>query len=243
MPEGPSLVILKEEVQRFTGKKILAISGNTKLDLSFLLNQKVTAFKTWGKHFLICLPQVTLRIHFLLFGSYSILEQTKANPRLALQFANGTLYFYSCSILVLTEDLDDMYDWSADIMNEAWDPVAARKKLKAKPDMLVCDAALDQTIFSGAGNIFKNEVLFRIRVHPESKVGKLPPRKLTEFIKQMQVYAFEFLEWKKAFVLRQHWLAHTKSICPRCNIPFVKKHLGKTHRRSFYCMNCQVLYK
>ena len=36
------------------------------------------------------------------------------------------------------------------------------------------DALLDQDVFAGAGNIIKNEVLHRIRVHPESPVGRLP---------------------------------------------------------------------
>ena len=245
MPEGPSIIILKEEVQPFLGKKILEATGNTTLiDKTQLVHQKIVDFKSWGKHFLICLPRLTLRIHFMLFGSYSINEQTKPNPRLSLQFAKGkSLHFYACSVKALTEDLDTLYDWSGDVMNDQWDPARARKKLKAHPDMLVADALLDQSIFAGVGNIIKNEVLFRIRVHPESTVGDLPPRKLTELIKEARRYSFEFLEWKKAFVLRKHWLAHTKKICPRCQIPFVKKqHLGKAKRRAFYCENCQILY-
>ena len=43
-------------------------------------------------------------------------------------------------------------------------------------------------------------------------------------------------------MLKKHWLAHTKRICPRCEIPFSKGKLGLTHRRSFWCENCQVLY-
>ncbi len=31
MPEGPSLVILKEEVQSYKGKKVITVSGNTKI--------------------------------------------------------------------------------------------------------------------------------------------------------------------------------------------------------------------
>jgi len=243
MPEGPSIVILKEQVAAFTGKKILAVSGNTKVDKDGLPGQKVVAFKSWGKHFLICLPKLTIRIHFLLFGSYSINEQTKPNPRLHLQFANGDLYFYACSVRILTEPVDEIYDWSADVMNETWSPAKAREKLKALPEMLVCDALLNQDIFAGVGNIIKNEVLFRIRVHPESQVGALPPRKLTEMINEARIYSFDFLKWKKAFELRKHWLAHTKSICPRDHIPFIKvKHLGKTKRRAFYCGACQLLY-
>jgi len=49
-----------------------------------------------------------------------------------------------------------------------------RRRLRARPDLLACDALLDQDIFSGVGNIIKNEVLHRIRVHPESTVGALP---------------------------------------------------------------------
>src|SRR5438445_2031448 len=108
-------------------------------------------------------------------------------------------------------------------MNDNWDPKQAKLKLQQQPATLACDALLDQSIFAGVGNIIKNEVLFRIRVHPESTVGALPPRKLTELIKEARNYSFEFLEWKKAFVLRKHWLAHTKKVCPRCQIPFVKK--------------------
>ncbi len=243
MPEGPSIIILKEEIHHFKGKKILAALGNSKIDKKKLVNQKVVDIKTWGKHLLICLPKLTLRIHLLLFGKYSIDEERNGNPRLALTFRNGTLNFYSCAIKEIEEDLDEVYDWSADLMNKAWDPAAARKKLTAKPETFICDALLDQEIFSGAGNIFKNEVLFRTRIHPKSLVGKIPARKRAEIVKQMHLYAFQFLEWKKAFVLKKHWEAHTKKICPRCDIPLVKEYLGKTQRRSFYCRNCQVWYK
>src|ERR1700754_1698245 len=212
MPEGPSIVILKEEVASFTGKKILSATGNTNIDKSIFTNQPVT-FKTWGKHFLICLPKVTVRIHFLLFGSYSINEERKANPRLYLHFSKGDLYFYACAVKVIEEDLDDVYDWSGDIMNKAWDPKKARKKLKDIPDTLVCDAILDQNIFSGAGNIFKNEVLFRIRVHPASTIGDVPLSKRKELVKQVVKYAFDFLKWKKAGVLKKNWKVHTKKEC------------------------------
>jgi endonuclease-8 len=243
MPEGPSIVILKELVQSFTGKKILEADGNTKVDITGLAGQKVLAFNSWGKHFLICLPALTVRIHFMLFGSYSINEQTKPHPRLHLKFGKGDLYFYTCSVKIFTEPVDEIYDWSADVMNDSWNARKARKKLKAIPDALACDALLNQDIFAGVGNIIKNEVLFRVRIHPESKIGAIPPRKLTALIKEARNYSFDFLKWKKAFELRKHWLAHTKKTCPRDHIPFTKvQHLGKTKRRAFFCEVCQLLY-
>jgi len=127
-------------------------------------------------------------------------------------------------------------------MNDQWNIKKAKQKLIAHPEILVCDALLDQNIFAGVGNIIKNEVLFRIRVHPKSKVGKLPTKQLNALIKEARNYSFDFYEWKKQFVLKKHWLVHTKKTCPRCKLPLVKEYLGKTNRRSFFCNNCQVLY-
>lgn len=242
MPEGPSIVILKEAVQQFKGKKVIEISGNSKIDQERLLNKKVIDFKSWGKHFLICFKDSTLRVHFMLFGTYRINERKEAPPRLHLGFENGELNFYAAAIRFLDEAPDDTYDWSADVMSDSWNEKAAAKKLKANPEMLVCDALLDQQIFSGSGNIIKNEVLFRIRLHPLNKISQLPLAKLKALIKEVRNYSFDFLEWKKKFELKKHWLAHTKKICPRCNIPLVKEYLGKTNRRTFYCENCQQLY-
>lgn len=243
MPEGPSLVILKEETASFTGKTIVRAEGYAKIDKSGLTGKPVVAIRTWGKHFLIQLPDLTIRVHLLMFGTYRINQRKETNPFLSLQFDDDSeLNFYTCSIQLIEGTLDDKYDWAADIMSEDWDAAAARRKLRAQPDMLVCDALLDQTIFAGSGNIIKNEVLFRIRVHPLSTIGALPVRKLRELVEQTRVYSFDFLEWKKAFVLKQHWLAHTKRMCPRCHMPFSKGHLGKSKRRSFYCERCQKRY-
>ncbi len=242
MPEGPSIIILKEELQSFIEKKILQVEGNSKLDIQRLSGEKIIDFQSWGKHFLICFKDFTVRIHFMLFGSYRINEQKEATPRLRLIFKKGEINLYACSIKFIEENLDEVYDWTSDVMNDLWNRKAAKQKLQQIPNALVCDALLNQNIFTGVGNIIKNEVLFRARIHPESKVGDLPGKKINELIKEARNYSFDFLRWKKEYVLKKHWLAHTKKICPRCHIPFIKKHCGKTNRRSFYCENCQVLY-
>lgn len=245
MPEGPSLFILKEETARYVGQEIVEAGGNTTaIDTGRLVGQTILSLRTWGKHFLIELPDMALRIHFLLFGTYRVNERRDKPPRLFLRMADGgEINFYACSVREIERDLDAQYDWSADVMNEAWNPARARKKLRAQPHMLACDALLNQDIFSGVGNIIKNEVLFRIRVHPSSTVGALPARKLCALVAEARQYSFDFLEWKKQYVLKQHWLAHAKTTCPRCNIPFKKAHLGRSNRRSFFCERCQKRYE
>lgn len=244
MPEGPSIVILKELTKDFAGRKILHVEGNSKIDTRLLQGQHIKSLRSWGKHFLIELSDVSIRIHMLMFGSYRINERRESPARLSLICSDHTeLNFYACSVKLIEGDLDDTYDWSADVMSDHWNPAAARKKLRSIPDAFICDAMLDQDIFSGVGNIIKNEVLFRLRVHPLSILGAIPSAKMRAIVDEARTYSFEFLEWKKAFVLKQHWLAHTKRICPRCDIPFKRAHLGKTHRRSFFCENCQKKYE
>jgi endonuclease-8 len=244
MPEGPSIVILREAASRFAGRKVLRVSGNSKQDIDRLRNRTLLAVRSWGKHVLLEFKGFSVRIHLLLFGSYRINEGKDKPPRLSLGFSKGeVLNFYACSVTFLEGDLDDHYDWAADVMGDPWDATAARRKLRARPETLVADALLDQDLFAGVGNIIKNEVLHRIRVHPESRAGALPPRKLAELVDQARDYSFDFYRWKQAFVLRKHFQVHTRATCPRDGAPLsYRKQLGAAKRRAFWCEVCQRRY-
>lgn len=244
MPEGPSIVILKEEAAGFVGKTIRAAEGNSRLDKTPLVGQRILSIRSFGKQLLIELPSLTIRIHLMMFGSYRINERTDRPPRLRLSFARGReINFYACSVRYIEGNLDALYDWRTDIMSDTWNPRLVARRLRAEPDTLVCDALLDQEIFAGVGNIIKNEVLFRIRVHPLSTIGGLPAAKLRELVREARNYSLQFYEWKKEFTLRKHWLAHKKVTCPRDDVKFKRDHLGLTHRRTFYCELCQRRYQ
>ncbi|RYY74644.1 MAG: endonuclease, partial [Comamonadaceae bacterium] len=53
MPEGPSIVILKEEATPFLGRTITRVAGNTTIEKERLVGQRVEALRSWGKHFLV----------------------------------------------------------------------------------------------------------------------------------------------------------------------------------------------
>jgi len=244
MPEGPSILLMKENLQKFAGKKVVEASGNASIDIDALQGKTLLEIRTFGKQTYLVFDEVSVRIHLLMFGSYSVDEQTKPdkNLRLALLFTTGDMYFYTCSVKLVDPEFLSAIDWEADILSDNWNPEKAQKKLKAKPEMMVCDALMDQDIFSGVGNIIKNEVLFRIGVHPESLIGKLPPKKLKELIAEARNYSFDFLEWKRAFVLKKHWQIYHKKICLICGQKVIKKNTGLGKRSSFYCEKDQKLY-
>jgi len=245
MPEGPSIVILKDLIKELhLGKpEVLEVTGNVKnFDKDRLLHQKVEDFKSWGKHFLICFNDFTVRIHFMLFGSYLINERKKTPVKLGLIFKKDELNFYTCKVDLLEGNVNEHYTWQNDVMADEWSSSTAIKKLKEKPNALVCDVLLDQQVFSGVGNIIKNEVLYRARIHPLNKIEDLPTAKLKALVNESRNYSFDFLKWKKENALSKHWEVYSQKECPLKH-KINKKELGKTHRQTYFCEKCQKIYK
>ncbi|MES2593427.1 MAG: hypothetical protein V4608_16205 [Bacteroidota bacterium] len=140
-------------------------------------------------------------------------------------------------------DVNDFYDWETDVMSDKWNEKKAVKAVKKLKQKMVCDTLLNQEIFSGVGNIIKNEVLFRTKIHPESITEKLPTKQLNELVFEARNYSHDFYNWKKIFELKKHWLIYKKKDCPRCKIRSTKAYLGVTKRLTCFCSNCQLLFQ
>lgn len=244
MPEGPSILLMKEDLQKFAGKKVTATSGDSNFEKEPLEGEILREIKTFGKQTYLVFDEFAIRIHLLMFGSYSVDGHTKPdkNLRLGLEFKTGAMYFYTCNVTLVDPEFLSKIDWEADIMSEEWNPKKAEQKLDSNPKMMVCDALMNQDIFSGVGNIIKNEVLFRIGIQPESLIGNLPPKKVKELIAEARKYSFDFLEWKRESVLKKRWQVYSKKICPLCGQKIIKKNTGLGKRSSFYCDKDQKLY-
>lgn len=252
MPEGPSILILREQLAMFIGRTVRDATGRAALDLDRLRSRRLRDIHSWGKHLLLAFDGFSLRIHLLLFGRCVVHDgedddcdiAARASATVSLRFeGGGGIDVRAASARWIEGDLDATYDWSADVLSLRWDPQAALAKLRARPAELACDALLDQTIFSGVGNIIKNEVLFRILVHPLSRIGALPEDVLAALVSQARIYSFDFLAWKRRNLLKRHWQVHQRNACPRCGdaLAPVRK-LGRLQRRSFHCDRCQRLY-
>lgn len=240
MPEGPSIVIAREEMIPAIGKKVLTVAGNSREPIASLKGQELIEIGTWGKHLLLFFEESVVKIHFMLWGSYSI-DTPKENRqiRMSLKFKGITLFFYACSVKFLTEDVNELCDWSSDIMNISWDTEKALEKIKSTPNEMVCDVLMDQDIFSGVGNIIKNEVLFIHHFLPQRKIKTFSDKELKALIETTHAYTWQFYEWKKVFVLKKNWLIMRKKNCPNCGGPVTREETGKRSRLSHYCKHCQ----
>src|SRR5215204_627317 len=110
MPEGPSLILFREDLQRLVGQTILSISGSSKIDQQRLVGKPINEIRLWGKHMLWCFDDFTIRIHFLMFGTYYLNSGKDAKPRLYLRFQKDELNLYATAIKMIEEDLDEIYD-------------------------------------------------------------------------------------------------------------------------------------
>jgi len=243
MPEGPSIIILKEKISYLQHKFVSEASSYAEIDMDAISNKKILDFKSWGKHFFICFSDFTIRIHFGLFGSYQFHEPKKVNPKIALHFNNDDVYFYVCTVERLEGPLEEKYDFTADVMGDDWDPAKALLKLKDFPDMQIADLLMDQQIFSGVGNIIKNEVLYRAGVHPESLAGKIPAARLKSIVKEARDYSFDFLRWKKDNQLTKNLEIYRRKETRSTHKEVKKKDTGKSKRSSYFCVAEQKLYK
>ncbi|WP_312075791.1 endonuclease [Chryseobacterium sp.] len=245
MPEGPVILLMKENIQLFEGEKVSAAKGSSIPENIEIKGKTVNEIKTFGKLTFLIFDDFVIKIHLLMFGSYSLYERKDLSEslRLALKFKNGVVYFYTCSVKFVHPKILSEIDWEADIMSKKWSDEKAEQKLAKHPEMMVCDALMDQDLFSGVGNIIKNEALFQAGIHPETLLKNLSKNEISLLIDKAKEYSFEFYTFKKKDQLKQTFKVYHQEKCPICGKSITKKETGKTKRTSFFCESDQVLFK
>lgn len=242
MPEGPSISYIEEKIASFAGKKVTDAGGYTPMPTAWLKNKKLLAIKGWGKHLLLCFKEGTVRIHLGLFGSLLVNERKKVNETFYLRFGKNELNFYVVRAKLISEPLDEVYDWRTDIMSPEWKAAEVKKKLGMYPDAFIGDVLLNQEVFTGVGNIIRNESLFFSKVHPLSIVKNIPEKVIAELIRETRRYGKYFLREKKKGTFGDDWKVHQQEFCPRDENEITVKLAGKTKRKAYYCEKCQVKY-
>ncbi len=244
MPEAPQIRLMVKDLQPFVGKKIIKASTHEKdFDPKRLEGETIKEILVFGKQILIRLSDFTLRYHLLMFGKIRINEQNeKGKLRLGLKFKDGEFNFYAGSIFYIDEPLDEVFDWSTDVMNPAWNEKKALEKLKEQEDELISDVLIDQGIFNGLGNKGVNEALYRTKVHPASTVGALPANKRKEIIKEAVEFSFDYLDWEEKGVSKDNFSVYLKKTCPVHGTPIKHQEIGKNGRKCHWCDECQKLY-
>ena len=189
MPEGPSILHLRNQLLPFKGKIVREAGGYGPMPTAWINGKKLLDIKTWGKHLLFIFSNGTARVHLGLFGDVLVNERKKVNRSFYLEFAKGEINGYVVRSEKLTASPAEVYDWRTDVLSKDFDPLHVKSLLKDQGSKTIDDVLMDQKIFTGVGNILRNEALYRAGIHPLSVTGKIPATKITRLVKETAKYA------------------------------------------------------
>ena len=247
--EGPSIHLAAEQLRPFIGRRIQRVAGNSRIGIDRCRGQVVRDVFAWGKHLVFQFDRFALRVHFMLWGTFAAVvngasvtgDYRRAGaPRLVQEFVNGEITIWSASLAFIEDrGARGLYDFSVDVLSDAWSPRAALRKLREHGSAQIADVLLDQSIFAGVGNIIKNEVLFRTHTNPMTRVSRLPAATLRAIVKDARTFSFRFLELRRRFALRKNLEIYGRGRCPACGGRVTRQTHGVRNRRSFFCARCQ----
>jgi endonuclease-8 len=241
MPEGPSILNLRNKLLPFKGKIVKNAGGYGKMPTDWIKGKKLQDIQTWGKHLLFVFTNGTVRVHLMLFGKILINERRNVNRSFFLEFAKGEINGYVVKAQKLKGKSSDEYDWRIDIMSDEFDPAYVKTLLKENSNKTIDDVLMHQNLFAGVGNKIRNEALYRAGIHPLSKVGKIPAAKMNQFIKEVVMYANIF--YKNLATSGKHdFFEVYKKEYAADGSEVTMKVLPRTKRKIYYSEHKQKLY-
>lgn len=272
MPELPEVETVKNtlknlilhktvrDIDVFYEKMIRNVDVKTLQNL--LINKELSDIKRYGKHLVFVFDDLLLISHLRMEGKYFIkpLDQPKTkHEHVIFYFTDGTSLRYNDTRKFGTFDLikkEDLFTSSpvSKIGPEPWDKrltVSYLQKKLEKKSIAIKSALLDQTIISGLGNIYVDEVLFLSKIHPETESKNISKYKLKEIIKNSAFVLQKAINLGGTTIrsytsslgvtgrFQNQLFVHTKQgeSCALCQTQIQK--IKVNGRGTYYCPKCQ----
>ena len=241
MPEGPSILHLKDQLLPFKGKIVKKAGGYGPMPTAWIKGKKLINIESWGKHLLFVFNNGVVKVHLGLFGDVLVNERKKVNRSFYLEFAKGEINGYVVKASMLAKPINELYDWRTDTLSKRFDKAYVKKLLKEKDGKMIADVLMDQNIFTGVGNIIRKEALYRAGIHPYSIVGKVPAAKITKLINEVLAYSRIFYNYLRKNTGRLFQVYQQEHAADGSEVTM--KLLSKTKRKIFFSEHRQKLYK
>lgn len=272
MPELPEVETVKNSLQELVLNKVInevvvnydrIIQTDLGEFKSNLINQQIKNIERVGKYLVFILDDYILLSHLRMEGKYFLKNQDDViskHDHIIFKFSDNTELRYNDTrkfgVMHLFRSTDLEYLKKVPPLNklglEPNDPKLDKyylfDKFK-KISLPIKSALLDQTIISGLGNIYADEVLFMSRLNPYTKAKELTLDELDRIVNSTNEVINKAIKLGgttiKSFVnshaatglFQNELLVHTKKNCPVCNETITKEFIGG--RGTYYCKQCQ----
>lgn len=225
-------------------------------------NQKMTSFSTRGKWIVIELDRDYLLVHLRMEGKFFFREKnTPIEKHHHVVFTiddKEELHFqdvrkFGRMKLIPKEKIYKMPPFT-ELGLEPWDkdltPNYLKEKFKNKK-IPIKTALLDQSIITGIGNIYDDEILFLSHINPLTPANKIEDTKLELIIKNTIITLDKAIkeggttirnytsEEGVTGLFQNHLYVHTKvgEACPNCGTTIIK--IKVNGRGTYFCPKCQ----
>lgn len=266
MPELPEVETVRRTLKNFIiGKEIKEISvhydkivqGDTEIFVESLRGQTIQDIDRVGKYLIFILDRDAFISHLRMEGKYNIAEASKPlnkHEHITFHFNDSTELRYHDTRKFGRLELANKDTYSKDLPlsklgPEPWD--ADPKEIYAKlhkSSMPVKTLLLDQHIMTGIGNIYANEICFRMKLHPSTpgkRVSKKRVEQLVEVSKEIleqaidqggtTIHSFDANGVSGLFQVQLQ--VHMQKACPICGGEVTKEMVRG--RGTYYCKGCQ----
>ena len=270
MPELPEVETVKNGlIKKVKGRKItnckvlwngIIAYPSKELFINEIANQTINDITRRGKFLMFILDDYYLLSHLRMEGKYFIKEpneELSKHDHVIFTLDNNKELRYNDTRkfgkmhLVKKDELDKSP--IAKLGKEPWDKDLTPKYLKDKLNKhkAIKTLLLDQSIITGIGNIYADEILFLSKINPERDGCNLTNKNLHDIITNTRDVLSKAIEMGGTTIhtytsvdgitglFQQELLVHGKKDmpCPNCNTLIEKIVVGG--RGTYYCPKCQ----
>jgi endonuclease-8 len=209
-----------------------------------------------------------LRTHMRMNGSWHIYRHGEAwrRSRRDMRIVVATAAFEAVGFNVpVAEFLDppalarqqDLRLMGPDLLGGTFDAAEALRRFRARPELAVADALLNQRIVAGAGNVYKSEVLFLCGVNPFARVAEISDERWLAMLAMARKHLqANVIDATAAIVTYRGFRRTTRRAdpaerlyvygragkpCRKCGTPIARRAQGPHARLTYWCPTCQAL--
>jgi len=266
MPELPEVETVRRTLKNFIiGKEIKEIhvhydkivEGDTETFIGALTGQTICDIDRVGKYLIFILDNDAFISHLRMEGKYNIVERQQSlnkHEHVTFHFNDGTELRYHDTRKFGRLELANKNNYRQDLPigklgPEPWeaDPKEIYTKLH-KSRLPVKSLLLDQTIMTGIGNIYANEICFEMRMHPKTAGKRVSKKRVEELVEVSKnvldkavdqggttIHSFDANGISGMFQVQLQ--VHVQKECPVCSGEVTKEMVGG--RGTYYCKSCQ----
>ncbi|MEL6296983.1 MAG: DNA-formamidopyrimidine glycosylase family protein [Pseudomonadota bacterium] len=257
MPEGHTIHRAARDHRRVLQGRALAVSspqGRFSDGAKSIDGRDCVAVEAYGKHLFYRFDnERALHIHLGLFGRMKKAKLPAPEPKGAVRVRlEGDTHLVdingpaACDVLDPAAFATLTARIGPDLLRKDADPDRAFQRI-AKSRAPIGRLLMDQAVIAGIGNIYRTEILWRQRVHPDTQ-GRAFNREMFDVLWDDARALLEIGVKRNAIITvdgagpsgnryRERTNIFNKPDCPRCDGPVTRTEIAG--RRAFFCETCQ----